>query len=225
MRAAYNEHATIIFMYIQVMKMKISIKQTGFICLSLAYLNTSASPENIPLYVIGAATTLIMGKLAYNYYQIHYTTPPVTPQITPQEFFENCQLMFKKMEQKIQQYHNCYHNDAHMSDWDLKEMIMGDHKNPYPFLTYYTSLHDALSILQQHHIILKKQLTEIPTYTQQVPYEKLRRELETEGNNLYHHISTTIAFMTSLKIRIKLFKEYHEDYYYWEQKEQKIGIV
>ena len=192
--------------------MHTSIKKIEFIFLALTCLHISASEKKWFYYATATAAALIIGKLAYNYYQ--------TPQITPQQIIKESNILFQEIEQDIQKYHDFYRYDAQMSDLDLKEMIIDNYKKLYPFLLYYRSLSDALSLLQRHLVTLSAQLIHIKKYTKELAYKKRLLQLAQQKQNLQKQISKIISLLISLKIRIELFKEYNEDCY----AEQKVGI-
>lgn len=181
-----------------------------FIFVSLLFLNLSASEKNMPYYIAGAAAALVIGKLAYDYYQTH--------KITPQQIIDESQILFQKIKQDIKKYHDFYCYDAQMGDWNLKDMIIGNYKESYPFLMYYKDLCHALSVLQKHLVTLSAQLIHIKKYKKELEYKKLFLQLARQEKNLHKQISKIISLLTSLKIRIELFKEYNEDCYYSEQK-------
>lgn len=184
-----------------------TIKKVEFIFLLLLFLQIfSSEKKSMPLYIMGTATALLIGKLAYNYYQTHH--------INPEQIIEESQNIFTTIEQENQKYYDLYYNDSRISDWDLKAMIIKNNTTPYPFLMYYITLCDTLYLLQKYLVTISRQLIKIETYKKNLKYKNAFLYLETKGKKNYQHISTTISFMTSLKIRIQLFKEYNEDCYY-----------
>jgi cellobiose phosphorylase len=105
-----------------------------------------------------------------------------------------------------------------MSDWELKEMILDNSEDQYPFLQYHTSLQQALSVLQKHHVTLTTQIAEIKKHEKKLQYKNVALQLEQKGKDLEKQVSKTVSLVTILHMRIASFKEYHEDCYYWKEK-------
>jgi hypothetical protein len=175
-------------------------KKGLFLVIFLPISTLTSSEKNYNSYIIGTAAALFLGKLTYNYFNSHY--------IAPEQTIEQHQSTFKIIQSDIQYYYKLYRNDAQMSNWELKEMILDcNSKNQYPFLEYYTSLQQALLLLQKHRVI-------ITTHINKIQLLKLKQE----GKDLENQISKIISLIIILRMRIQMFKEYHEDCYYSNEK-------
>jgi hypothetical protein len=161
-------------------------------------------------YITATVTALLIGKLAYDYLHNNDTTP--------EETIKCCQSTFNAIQQDIVHYHKLYYNDAQISDWEIKELILDNSKDPYPFLEYYKSLQDALLLLQQHHATVTTHIAEIKRHAKKLQYKNLALQLEKKGKDLEKQISKAVSLVTLLQMRITSFKEYHEDCYYWKEK-------
>ncbi len=192
-------------------------KQIRYFFLLLLFCNVCTSKAHCKYYIAGAITTLLIGKLSYDYFYNYY--------IIPEQTIECCQSTFRTIEQDVSHYHKLYHNDAHISDWELKELILDNSDDPYPFLQYYRSLEQALFLLQKHHATITTQIAEIKKYEKKLQYKNLALQLEKNGKDLEKQISKTVSLVTILHMRVASFKEYHEDCYYWKEKmnSEKMG--
>jgi len=204
-------------------------KKIGLTLLFCVFLNTSAFAEKswytifvenpLPFLTAGTITTLILGKIAYNYYQTHWETH--------EQLIEYCRSAYKQMHDDVQSYHHSYANDVKLSDWELKEMILENSKKLYPFMTYYASLTRATWRLKKHLATINAQLKKINNHKRQFFYtdktertihlEKMLLQLEMRGKYLHNYITKTMCLVSTLKKRIKLFREYNEDCCNWSQ--------
>jgi hypothetical protein len=177
------------------------LKKKGLFLIALIPFSTiNPSEKNYNYYIAGIIGTLLLGKVTYNYFHNHH--------IPPKQTIEQCHSTFKVINADIQHYYKRYRNDAQMSNWELKEMILDcNSNNPYPFLEYYKSLQEALLVLQKHRITIAIQIDETRPL-----------KLKKEGKDLAQQISKTVSLITMLRMRIQLFKEYHEDCYYFNEK-------
>lgn len=208
-----------------------SIKKIGSVFLLLTFSTISASEtpwhtilSQYPMqcYIAGAITTLIIGKLSYNYYQNHQETPELV--------IENCRSTYKNIYQEVQNYYSFYRSDVQISDWDLKEIIINNNQEPYPFMTYYKSLTRASWNLHNHLATLVKQLIKIDKHKKQLRVNRhsentahlreLFLQLEIKGKYLQEYTIKTITLIMILKNKIKLFKEYNDDCHLWAQTRQ-----
>ncbi len=180
------------------------------VCTSQTDSNELPSLYPTHYYIAATAAALLIGKLWYDYFYNNSSTP--------EETIECCQATFSTIQQDIIHYQKLYNNDAHMSDWELKELILDNSKDPYPFLEYYRSLQDALLLLQQHHATVTTHIAEIKKHEKKLKYKNLTLQLKREGTNLEKQIAKIISLITILHMRIQSFKEYHEDCYYWKEK-------
>ena len=203
------------------------IKKIGSVFLLLTISTTSfteswhntLSRYSTQCCIAGTITALIVGKLSYDYYQAHAATY--------EQLIKKCQLTYQKIYPDIEYYHNFYHSDVQISDWELKEMILYNNQEIYPFIAYYAALTCAYCTLQKHLLNLNNQLTTIDTYKKQLLYKKKSEttdhlqemflELKTEGKRMQKYTIRTITFITILKSKIQLSKEYHDDCYNWRQ--------
>lgn len=169
-------------------------------------------------YILATGTVLAIGTLLYHYYQ--------TIAWNYEQIIEDCRLIYKKIYQDIQDYHDFYHHDVQISDWELKETIIGTFQKPYPFMTYYTTLiknsyrlHNHLALLNTQLIKInkiKKQLRNNPSETT-AHLQEIFLLLENKGKQLRKKTIKMITFLVILKNRIKLFKEYNDDCHNWSQ--------
>ena len=170
-------------------------------------------------FMAGATTALVIGKISYNYYQSYGTTL--------EQAIENCREMYKNIYCNVHHYNHMYQSDAKISDWDLKAIILDNNQDPYPFMTYYTSLTKTIWNLHNHVSNITKQLIIIDTHKKKllinhrsektVYLTEMLIHLETEGKLLQQYTIRTITLMVILKNRIKLFKEYNDDCRNWAQ--------
>lgn len=184
-----------------------------------AWCNTLTSEYPVQCSLIGATAALILGTLSYNYYQ--------NTMLNYEQVIENCRLKYKTIYQNVQKYHNFYYSDVQISDWDLKEIIVDNKEEKYPFMAYYTSLMKTSYHLRKHLNALNRQLTTIDTYQTQLSLkpcseksaylQELFLQLSIKGRQLQEYIMETISLVVILKKRIKLFKEYHDDCHHWSQ--------
>lgn len=200
------------------------IKRIGFVFLLLT--NSIAFPAEktwyhsfaqytTKYYIAGAVAALIIGKKLYDYYK--------DCSLTHEQCIEKCQTMYKKIYQDTKNHHHFYQEDARLSDWDLREIILHNNQETYPFMIYYSSITQACLTLQAHLLTLKKQFMEIDKHTQQLRYtitsditahqQEMLLQLEMEGKDLQNFIIKTITLMMILKNKVKLFKEYNDDCY------------
>ncbi|HLW72692.1 MAG TPA: hypothetical protein VKR54_01455 [Candidatus Babeliales bacterium] len=181
--------------------------------------SNTISPHHMGWYVAAATTALIIGKIAYNYYQGDL--------VNSEQTIKNCRSLYQQIYQDTYQYYHFYQRDAQISDWDLKEIIMHNNKQAYPFMTYYSSLIEAYLVLKEHLSVLDNQLTTIDIHKKQLYYNTAKRaarqqliQLETKGKQIQKYILKTITLLIILKNRLQLFKEYKDDYHHWIQAEQ-----
>lgn len=211
-----------------------TIKKIGSIFSLLTFFITSPEEKswshilaqhNQTSYIAGAlATSIIVGALSYNYYQKNI--------LSLENFIENNDFIYKKIYQDAHRYHNFYQSDAQISDWDLKEIILYNNRETYPFMRYYSSLMQTSLILYRHILTLDKQLMEIHQYKYKLSYQKQSahieqlqktlEQIESNEKNLRNFIVTIITVIIVLKNKIKLFKEYHDDYNAWIQTQNNV---
>jgi hypothetical protein len=224
---------TILLFYQKGLAMHKSIMQKiGFFVILFSSVNTSAMTEKIwnhffvqyPLeYGIAAiSATLMMAGIVYHHYT-HYLLPH-------ESMIEQCRATYKKMYHDINEYHTFYHHDVQISDWELKECIVHDTKNRYPFMTYYTSLIKASWTLQSNIILLNNQVIEIRKHKKQLLCNvnsdttahllEMLVQLEKKGLNLQEYAIRTLSLIKILKNKIKLCKEYNDDCHNWSQAER-----
>lgn len=177
------------------------------------------SPNRIGWCIAGAAAALVIGEIAYNYYQGH--------RVNSEQTIKNCRSIYQHIYQDAYQYHHFYQKDAQVSDWELKEIIMHNNKETYPFMTYYSSLIEAYLTLEEHLLILDNQLTIIDTHKKQLYYNAAKRaarqqliQLETKGRQIQEYTLKTVTLLIILKNKLQLFKEYNDDCHNWAQAEQ-----
>lgn len=209
---------------------KTIIKKIGSVCLLLT-ISTVSFTENwhntLSKYstqccIAGTITALIIGKLSYDYYRTHV--------ITHEQFIENCQILYQKINSDVEYYHHFYQSDVQISDWELKEIILYNNQETYPFMTYYTVLTQAYGTLKKHLICLNNQLTLIDKYKRQLLYKKksetinhleeLLLQLKTKGKHIQEYTIKTMTLVSILKSKIKLSKEYNDDCYNWAHAQQ-----
>ena len=175
------------------------------------------------LWLAAAATTaLVTAILSHNLYQTYV--------IPHERFIENCRTFYGTLHKDIQASHAIHYNNAQMSDWELKETIVEEYGNPYPFITYHALLTKNCWKLKKHLTDLHKLIKQInihknhlaTTHTTESTHhiKELLVQLEVKGMFLQNYIIKTTTLIMILKNRIKLFKEYSDDCYNWSQQEK-----
>ena len=206
------------------------IKKIRFVFLLLTISTTSfteswhstLSQYSPQCYIAGTITALIIGKLSYDYYQAHV--------VTCEQFIENCQSTYQKIYPDVEYYHDFYQSDVQISDWELKEIILYNNQEMYPFMAYYIALTQAHYTLAKHLANLNTQLMQIDKYKKLLFYkkksdtnnhlEKMLLQLKIKGKHIQEYTIRTITLVSILKSKIKLSREYKDDCYNWAQVEQ-----
>ncbi|HSC25062.1 MAG TPA: hypothetical protein VLB80_02495 [Candidatus Babeliales bacterium] len=211
-----------------VKKIKLIILLTIFTIIHLADATSPTKHLQYPFYyyLAGAATSFIIGKIIYSYYQ--------TYNMTHEQIIENWRLTYKSIYKDVQNYHNFYQSDVQISDWDLKEAIIYNTQEKYPFMTYYSSLIKASWHLNKHLVALNNQLIEINNHQKKmsqnysennIHLQEVLLQLEKKGKYLQEYTLKTLTLLMILKNKIKLFKEYNDDYHNWSQSDRCIKTI
>jgi len=147
--------------------------------------------------------------------------------VTHEQFIENCQLFYQQIYPDIEYYRNFYQSDVQISDWELKEIILYNNQETYPFMIYYTSLTCAYYALEKHLLNLNNQLIQIDKHKKQLFYKQKSKttdhlkemllQLKIKGKHIQKYTIKTIIVISILKSKIKLSKEYNDDCYNWTQ--------
>jgi hypothetical protein len=180
---------------------------------------TQFAHNNGTLIVAGVAAACIIGKAAYNRY---YSQSP-----SYEQCIDNCRTTYKNMLQEIDHYHKLCYSDAQMSDWELKEIIMNNNKETYPFINYYAQLvKNAWALKKCLNTIAKtiqqinesaRHLTLYGKTEHTIHLEEKFVQLAAQGKNLQEYALRTLSLVSILHKRIKLFREYSDDCYNWSQ--------
>ncbi len=178
--------------------------------------------NNGTLIVMGIAATCIIGKTAYTMY--HNQRPSY------EQCIDNCRTTYRNMLQEVDYYHKLYYNDAQTSDWELREIIVNNNKEAYPFITYYAQLMKNSWALKKCVATINKTIQQIDqdarhftlygTTENTIHLEEKFIQLASQGKHLQEYALRTLSLVIILQKRIKLFREYNDDYYNWSQGEK-----
>ena len=140
-----------------------------------------------------------------------------------------CRTSFKMIHDIVKNYNFLYSIDVQLSDLQLKEKILVTYSDPYPFMTYHSTIIEALYQLNNHLNNVEKSLRRIIYRQQRITNNsskdllllRIFTQLKKQALQLKIFLNKTIPFLVTLKDRIILFPEYIEDYYNWKE-EQRI---
>ncbi|HEX4069281.1 MAG TPA: hypothetical protein VHX42_04230 [Candidatus Babeliales bacterium] len=187
-----------------------NIKKIIFSIILITFPTVTSEKKHFYYSIAGTIAAVIIGKVVYDH--IHY--------IPPEQIIQEWQSMLKTIQQDIDYYHALYKNDAHISNWELKEIIIETNKQPYPFLRYYTAVHKALLLLQTYYVTVTEHLSEITKHEKKLSYKKFILKLKLDGKNVQQRISQIISLLTILTMKLQSFQEYQDDHYYWKEKNE-----
>ena len=181
------------------------------------------SSKNLPWIIAGsAAATCIIVKIAQ---RIGQNKP-----LSYENFIKECRCLYKQVDHSTQRLYNAYRQEAQMSDWQIKEIILNNNHAPHPFVMHYNSLCKVSWQLKQNLHKINDQIAAINSRTRQLStgtrmdylfyFEEKFLQLAIRGKLLQENILKTLSLVSILKKRIKLFKEYNDDYQNWTQQEE-----
>lgn len=171
-------------------------------------------------WTIGGISTLIIGiTIVYKLYHAYKSD---------EQFIKNCRSLYKNIQHNNQYYHNFYYYDAQLSDWELKDIIIKNSQDSYPFIAYQTALTKATWTLKKYLLELNNQLLAIERLLKNLRIDSENTDclkenflrLYTKGTNLQKETTKVITMIAILKKRIELFREYANDCHNWSQTEE-----
>lgn len=159
--------------------------------------------------IITTAAVCATGKLSYDFYHMH-----LLPQKT---IIDSCRAIYKDIEKELELCFKTYYADAHISDWDLKEAILYNDHNEYPFLRYHSTIIETLKKTMLYYIAVEYELKCIHKHKNKltIVYNsntmKTLTQLEEEGKKIKEQIIKIKKLLIFIKNKIELFDEYQYD--------------
>jgi hypothetical protein len=185
------------------------------ITIALAHMPTQTNwhkhiAEHPVVYALITSTTAcIIGKLSYDFYHMHL--------LSQKTIIESCRTTYEDIEKELELCFKTYHTDAHMSDWDLKEAIVHNDHNEYPFLRYHQSIVNTLKKVTLNYIAIEYELKRVNQHKNKlimIYNNNIMRsftELEQEGKKIKEQIMRIKKLLLLIKNKIELFDEYQYD--------------